>query len=341
MALERYHEIDVFRGIAILSVLFFHYTTRYNQIYGYDKMLFAFPYGYLGVYFFYIISGYVIYMSVINIHTWFDFILNRFARLYPTYWVSIVLTFFMVSLFSLPGRQTSFRDALINFSMLQDWIGVKHVDGVYWTLSRFVSFYFIIFIIHILNLKQRIVGVCLFWLFLIFISKFLQLKGINIPGKISLLFLLKEGCFFIIGIMFYMIKQNGNKFLYNLVIASCLIGIFFINGKLFFMAALMFTLVFILFVKEYLTFINNRLLIWLGGISYSLYLIHQNIGYIIINFLKLLHINYFLIVLIPTIISLVIASIITHYIERPARDFMRNHFYANKLFQRIHQNSSQ
>jgi peptidoglycan/LPS O-acetylase OafA/YrhL len=45
----RYTELDVFRGLAILAVLLFHYTTRYNQIYGHDEMPFALPYGFLGV----------------------------------------------------------------------------------------------------------------------------------------------------------------------------------------------------------------------------------------------------------------------------------------------------
>jgi len=332
MELKRYQEIDVFRGIAILSVLLFHYTTRYNQIYGHDIMPFSFPYGHLGVQFFYIISGYVIYMSVININTWTDFIVKRFSRLYPAYWASIVITFLMVYLFTLPGRQTSFKDALVNFSMLQDWIdGVKSVDGAYWTLSRFISFYLIIFLVHLLKLKQKIVLVCLFWLLLCFISKFAELNGINVPEKISLLLLLKEGSFFIIGIMFYMIKQYGNKPSFCFVVTICLLSIFIINGKLLFISAMLFTLIFILFVKGSLTFINNRVLIWLGGISYSLYLVHQNVGYIIINILKSLNVSYFFLVLIPTIISLAIATLVTYFIERPALSLIRNHIFANRV----------
>jgi len=335
MDIKRYREIDVFRGIAIFSVLLFHYTTRYNQLYGYDRMPFSFPYGHLGVQFFYIISGYVIYMSVININTWTDFIIKRFSRLYPAYWASIGLTFVMVYLFTLPGRQTSFHDALINFTMLQDWIdGVESVDGAYWTLSRFVSFYFIIFLIHLMKLKQRIVEVCLFWLLLVFISKFAELKGINLSGKISLLLLLKEGGFFIIGIMFYMIKKYGNNHSFCLVVAICLLSIFMVNGKILFISAMLFTLIFILFVRGSLEFINNRILIWLGGVSYSLYLVHQNIGYIVINILKPMNLNFFLLILVPTIISLSIATIVTYYIERPALSFIRNHIVAKNLFQR-------
>lgn len=335
--LNRYSELDVFRGLAILSILLFHYTTRYNQIYGHVEMPFAFPYGYLGVQLFYMISGFVIYMSLENINNGTDFLINRFTRLYPAYWAAIVITFVIVAIFTLPEREAPFSDALINLSMLQDWIGgVKYVDGAYWALSRFVSFYLIVFLIYKFNLKQRIVPLCIFWLFIICISKIMSDVGFSIPHRVKLTLLLIEGSFFIIGVMFYMIKKYGNKLSFYFVIFCCQGTIYFVNGKLIFVAAFIFTFLFFLFSIEYLKFINLRALEWLGGISYSLYLVHQNVGYIVINKLKDYNINFSLLIIIPMAISLAIASFMTYYIEKPSLTLLRSK--TNELLHRSAKN---
>lgn len=294
-------------------------------------MPFAFPYGFLGVQLFYIISGFLIYMSLGNINNSSDFLLNRFSRLFPAYWASIGLTFCLVAIFILPGRQATIYDALINLSMLQEWIGgVKHVDGAYWTLSRFVSFYIIVFLVQKFNLSRRIVLFCFVWILLIFISKMADDVGLSVPYRIKLTFLLTDGSFFIIGIMFYMLIKYGNKLPFIIVILCCQANIYYVNGKLIFVATLLFSLLFMLFSMGYLKFINYRPLTWLGGISYSLYLVHQNIGYIVINKLKDLDIHFGLIIIIPAALSLSIATIITYYIERPALRMLRSKILTNK-----------
>ncbi len=204
---KRYAELDVFRGLAIISVLLFHYTTRYNQIYGHAKMTFDFPYGYLGVQLFFMLSGFVTYMSMDHMNNGFEFIFKRYSRLFPAYWISILITFTSVTVFTLPDRQTSLHDVLLNLTMLQDWIGgVKSIDGAYWALSRFLSFYFLLFLIHRFNAKSKIVLICFLWLVSIFSVKTMSYLGIEMPDRIKITFLLTEGGFFIIGIMFYLIE---------------------------------------------------------------------------------------------------------------------------------------
>lgn len=322
--IKRYAELDVFRGLAIISVLLFHYTTRYDQLYGYTEMPFSFPYGHLGVQLFFMISGFVIYMGLENIKDGSDFIVKRISRLYPAYWASIGITFSLVAIFTLPGRQVPLYDALINLSMLQSWIsGVKQVDGSYWALSRFIAFYIIIFLIHKFHLKQKIIQICIVWLLLMCISKTADNIGFSISSKIKLTFLLIDGSFFILGIMFYMIKKYGNKSSFYFVIFCCHASIYFVNGRLLFVAALVFSFLFVLFSTGSLEFINIKPLKWLGGVSYSLYLVHQNIGYIVINKLKILDINFVLIIMIAMAISLSIAAMVDYYIEKPALKMLR------------------
>src|SRR5882672_9968995 len=145
---ERLQELDVLRGLAALSVVCYHYTTRYIEYFAPpEPTLFDFPWGQYGIQFFFIISGFVILMTLEKTQRPLDFVVSRFSRLYPAYWAACILTFTLVKLFPLhiPGREISFMDALINMSMLQNWFDIKNVDPVYWTLAVELSFYVAMF----------------------------------------------------------------------------------------------------------------------------------------------------------------------------------------------------
>ena len=128
---NRLLELDALRGIAAFAVLLFHYTTRYDQLYTQPgPPLFYFPYGYFGVNLFFMISGFVIFMTLNKTRYAVDFIVSRFSRLFPAYWVAIALTYSIVAVLGLPGKEVSVRDLLLNLTMFQEFLGAKHVDGV-------------------------------------------------------------------------------------------------------------------------------------------------------------------------------------------------------------------
>lgn len=60
------------------------------------------------------------------------------------------------------------------------------------------------------------------------------------------------------------------------------------------------------------------------------YLIHQNIGYIIISLLEEFGYTHEIFIIIPVIISIVLASIITFYIEKPIQKFLLNSLNKSK-----------
>ncbi|WP_219584115.1 hypothetical protein, partial [Vibrio parahaemolyticus] len=70
---------------------------------------------------------------------------------------------------------------------------------------------------------------------------------------------------------------------------------------------------------------------FLGSISYSLYLLHQNIGYVIINTGYKLEASPFVSIATAFIISIILASILTFYIEGPIMKLMRQ-AYRDKRF---------
>jgi len=107
MVKKRLKELDSLRGLTTILVVFYHYTFRYNQLYPHNSCFpFAFYYGKYGAQAFFIISGFVIFMSLTKIEKPINFIVHRFIRLYPTFWFCVIFTYIMVSYFFTRSRPT-------------------------------------------------------------------------------------------------------------------------------------------------------------------------------------------------------------------------------------------
>ncbi|MGZ4099102.1 MAG: acyltransferase family protein, partial [Bacteroidia bacterium] len=73
MKTQRYKELDAMRGFAALFVMFFHYTTHTPHSLSFLEL------GVTGVDLFFIISGFVIFMSINKVRSAKEFMINRFA----------------------------------------------------------------------------------------------------------------------------------------------------------------------------------------------------------------------------------------------------------------------
>ena len=104
---SRLVEVDALRGLAALAVVLFHYTTRFTELFAPNPPpTFSFPDGHYGVNLFFIISGFVIFMTLEKTSRPMDFVVSRFSRLFPAYWVAIILTLSITHLLGLPVHQS-------------------------------------------------------------------------------------------------------------------------------------------------------------------------------------------------------------------------------------------
>ncbi|VAX32652.1 hypothetical protein MNBD_NITROSPIRAE01-1127 [hydrothermal vent metagenome] len=333
---QRYFELDAIRGIAALLVVLYHYTSRYGEIYDYAvDPAFRFDLGQHGVQLFFMVSGFVIFLTLDKTVHAADFIVSRLSRLYPAYWFSVALTFTVVSFFSLPGRAVDLQSAIINLTMFQKWFKVSNVDGVYWTLAVELSFYLILFVLFLIKQIKRIELISFLWLCGIIFSQYLELhRDVHIPGRIELMLLLKYGHLFIAGMMYYKIMHSKQVFHYFILLLA-LFAEYYLHGKVVILIAIYFA-IFFLFVQGRLTALAVKPLIFLGSISYSLYLIHQNIGYVVIQKLEANHLaNSISIIVVPTLVSITIASLMQMYIERPILLIVRARWNESALRQRL------
>ena len=319
--MQRLKELDSLRGIACLFVLLFHYTTRYSEIFNISitSSLINFKYGGLGVDLFFIISGFVILLTIKKTTSPVEFAFKRFSRLYPTFWVCMFITFFIVKSSDLIDYHRSFSDLLINLTMIPDIFGVKRIDGVYWSLLPELAFYLLMLIMILTKKIKNINIICYIWLIVIILNSFQDVMPIRV------LLNLRFGYLFIIGISFYKIKAEDSNWQNHLLILFSYLTSFTITDSIEKQIILLgFIVVFYLFVYNKLKWIKIKPLILVGKVSYALYLIHQFIGYIIISELLKNGIeNRILLILVPTTIVLVMSYIITFYIEKPIQLFLR------------------
>jgi peptidoglycan/LPS O-acetylase OafA/YrhL len=329
----RLGELDALRGLAALSVVLFHFTTMYDRIFGHkESYLFNFKYGSFGVPLFFMISGFVIYMTIVKSTSLKEFMFKRTIRLYPAYISSVVITFLITTMFKLHPLTVSYIDFLFNLTMFQGVIpgvGVKLVDAAYWSLFIEITFYMICGFLLLIGLISKPIINSILALVAIFSVKILFLNSLITPiiGDLGIVNFLN---LFIAGIMFFELRNSKNKACHLIILLS-LIYEFCFQGIIPGIFVLLFSLVFYALIYNKLGFINRPLITYLGTISYSLYLIHSYIGFIIINQLEKNGFTNELYIIVPISVSVGLAHLITFFIEKPSQRYLLNKFYSRKI----------
>ncbi|MBW4933404.1 acyltransferase family protein [Marinobacter sp. F4206] len=300
---NRFGTIHGLRGIAALGVVIYHLSGNLNP--ELETLLpglinITFSYGYLGVPIFFVISGFVISYSTksTNVTTKYakSFIVRRSIRLDLTYWASI---FFAISLLLMKNKilNTSEEippatDILIHMFYLQDILNVDPVISVvYWTLCLEVQFY--LFYIFSLWLSCRIsyenhllISLCIaipLGIFSVFLD--LGLAEININGLF-----ISNWHYFLMGILVCLAirEVRYTKFIFFSWIFFEIAVQVFSDFKAYSIAGVLCSsgLFAIWKLRGLNHFFTGRTLTYFGTISYTLYLVHPDIGWKTISFGK-------------------------------------------------------
>lgn len=330
---RRLTQLDALRGLAALAVVLFHYTHHFFVLYPSEQRpVFALPNGHFGVNLFFIISGFVIFMTLENTRRAADFIVSRFSRLYPAYWVAIALTFAITHWLGLPGKLVELPTALANLLMFHSLFGVPNVDGVYWTLEVELLFYCMMFALY----RTRQLGHVhrVLWGLLALRLLYLGLErgfGIDLPWTLARLLILKYIAWFALGIAIYQTTRErpaGRAPLATalLAIVTLAIGEAPQNALL----GIAFATVVWLAAKGRIAMFAHPLFVWLGAISYPLYLLHENIGWSALLELQRRGLDIHLAIALTTAASLALATALSVLVERPAMDWIRARYKARQ-----------
>lgn len=301
---HRYANIDALRGVAAALVIWLHGAGLFAQLPGIDgrgqvwfDLAYAFDFGRVGVVAFFMISGYVIPPTLRGSITTgtHRFLVRRFFRLFPAYWLSIPLGY--LTLWMPFGRSFDATDVLANVTMLPAVFGREATIGLYWTLEAELVFYTLCLVLFLCGvLRQRI---ALFGLVLVLVALMVSMQARLLPSPALVqwklipynLSLMLAGA---------LVRQAHDAFRGSasnnirdsrtaLMFAAMAIALTTVPAlgslalgptpatKVFGYSYLIGILLFISTVLWWSR--PNRFVVWLGTISYSLYLLHPIVLY--------------------------------------------------------------
>ncbi|CAM2075827.1 MAG: hypothetical protein NSGCLCUN01_00001 [uncultured Clostridium sp.] len=275
--------------------------------------------GTIGVYTFLLITGYYLIPKE-NIKP-LQYIKNKFKSMYPLYLVSITIIY-ILSFSGYLGKikSVSIISFIANVFMINDFFYIPYVDGAHWYITYLIIYIGIISLM-IFTKKQYS---CSSYLILLAINLFLN-KFVSLP-KLHLL----TGGYYLPVVVIGILMRNymDTKFTKIESICTfiiCCISISLMIGFSYCIIAIMVSIIIWNATNNKFIKLNNcKIFISIGNISYIIYLIHQNIGYMIMNYLNLkFEIEPFSLAIIVSLIIIVLSYIIK-YIENKLKFSMQS-----------------
>jgi len=312
--------IDVLRGFAALAVVVSHYVNWWDRYVADIPFVAPGHYGYYAVQLFFVISGIVIFNTLNKCRSIFHFAYLRFSRLYPTYWATLFgVTLITVFVF---GNDIWPIGVAVNATMLQEFMGYTHVDNVYWSLTVELTFYAHVAWLFALGWHRRVHVICSCWLIAASIWAIAIGKG-ETRDPFALALALDQAAFFTIGIILYEIKRNGSSIASGLVMALALFTAFLVEGTAGLLVALAVSAIAALGLWGHLGPITNQATLFLGSISFALYLVHRNLGYQALERLSEVDVGFVSALVLVIIGALILAGLVTYVVERPSIRLLR------------------
>lgn len=343
---QRIDQLTGLRFFAALLVFVSH--LKWDSSPDFIRSIFA--NGYVGVSFFFVLSGFVLSYSyqdkIINGQiTGKRYLFLRLARLSPLHF-AIAIPFIGLAINS---DQINLFALLANLSYMQSWVPISSVyfsfNAPSWSLSNEMFFYACFFFLVTMTLKRLInIGACL--LILIFIAATMvtiYLDGSKFFGSNKTLahwiFYIFPGfriIEFICGMILFRLWVSGYKIKSYFVIpayALLVVSMYFANFipeafrmSLYFLPVIVFFLFVHLQGEGVINgLLKSKFMVLLGNASFAFYLIHQPLIYIFTELLETFNLGNFYFfattLTIITLLSIVIYLTYERWAERKLKEF--------------------
>ncbi len=337
----RFLLLDLLRLCAAVAVMLYHYTARFNDQWDAvpsEKFQFVSQftaYGFLGVQLFFVISGFVILLSAEG-RTVGQFVSARVARLFPAYWAGVILTTLLFVVIAPQfERKVSATEFLVNLTMVQKAFGVRHIDGVYWTLWIELLFYIMIALL----ISVRLTEAKVYW-FAFLWPLIGALAHASDSAFLSSLLSPAYAPLFAGGMLLYLLHSRGNSLLrwmlllFNVCLAAHQTVTFDVLGsaqkytgvQLSENVGVVLVLgIFGLVAAVTLTPLQHRGWSWMtyaGALTYPLYLVHEYWGWWMIGIVNPVA-GKWAAVGAAFAVSFLLAIVIERWVERPIRPRLR------------------
>ncbi len=328
--------LDGHRGLAILMVISFHAYVRWPGIVPYADQfsnIFILKTGGLGVQLFFLISGFVILMTLEKCSGFNEFIFRRWLRLFPAMLICSIFIFLTANYFiERPAGLPGYIDLIPGLTFIEPkWFSIissiplNGLEEAFWSLYVEVKFYvFAAFIYFWKGRNKLILALLIAWLFSLsinYLSQYFTNEYLHIAHKILNALSFKYFGWFSSGASFYVFhKTKKSQWLY-LAIGISIASSIFVKDLNWQWATVAFTIssffAFSVINKKIQHLLSRKLIVFFGFISYPLYLIHENMMIAIIAKMGKIDIGipFFLYPLPPVLFLSAIAYIIASYGE--------------------------
>ena len=315
--------IDSLRGLAALSVFFFHMLSLYlPEADIYRPWFFVFA-GHEAVILFFVLSGFVLTLSNESVHiTYQQYTIRRIFRLYPAYYLSMLLSIVLFLLIKpmplnqyTPWFNTHFSNIQLSYTMLLKTLLLftnefNNINGVIWSLVYEVTISILILpLIWRLNTNRSLVIVMLFYAIFFVQRQFIHPSYVLIDKTIYF------SVFFYMGNLVFRFRKKMvflDSPIFIPLYILCYSSVYFSFGHGIFDKATIRDLLtglgavgflcLVLYNRQIKQILDNKIIHFYGKISYSFYLLHIPIMYGVIYMYN----GY-----VPLIIIMVIIFIIT------------------------------
>jgi peptidoglycan/LPS O-acetylase OafA/YrhL len=295
----RVEVLDLLRLVAVLAVVVFHYAFRgaaaddFTTV-SLPDLVGVTRYGYLGVNLFFVISGFVIAYSADG-RTPTEFAIARLARIYPGFLVCMTLTFLVTMAIGAPRFETTITQWLANLVIASPALKQPFMDGAYWSIVYELTFYgwvFLLMCFSVFSRQNDRIVIC--W---IFISMFNDL--VLHSSILQRLFITDDSAFFCAGLVLYEFFRGRRDAIVMMLLALTSLTalrqafveadwlrdhyqLAFDNGVI---AAICLGSIGAVALATRVRHVplSPAIILAVGGLTYPLYLLHQHIGYMLLN----------------------------------------------------------
>lgn len=286
--MKKCQSIEGLRGMTVVVIVLFHVLYRYNQLYCHysdSSLVFISKWGEIGVSIFLMISAFFLIENKKKSH--FQYAKTKYIRLWPLYFLSISIVFFVTRFILLPERTVSAVDYLLNIFFINGFIGTPYVDGAHWYLTTLIAMYLVYRLSTQFHLEKKYYWTGI-WIIMAFAVKLLL--SITKINAFSMVYQLLGGDFVglaslgIIARQIQLRKEKLSKKDIIFIVACVLAGLGYaiiLNSVWRIIGAVLGLLLLYVCLKYDPFILRMKWLVFFGAISYPLYLIHQNISYII------------------------------------------------------------
>ncbi|MFZ6680368.1 acyltransferase family protein [Undibacterium sp. Tian12W] len=302
-ASERFLYIDFLRGLAAMLVIYQHTIEVAAKVPPelilnlaesaianfFTKQI---GIGEIGVCIFLMVSGFVVPFSLSTYHVApvKTFVIHRFFRLYPAYWLSAILGLVFVYWrfgVSQGGKELDWTVFAINLTMFQAFFDVENIIGSYWTLSLELFFYLSCIYLFSFSKLNSLKSILLIMLLVMLLPRLVHRMADVSAYTANVLAYLRYTGYMFFGLLYreWLLDKNSTKAAKALLVL--LLTYFqFVEREILTLDAIylktpvtqLIAIVIFVLMTSVLR-VNVKLGNFLGKISYSMYLFHPVIFY--------------------------------------------------------------